>query len=390
MALQWNIVLLMVGGLQALMLAALLSRRENIRAGAGFLTLYLLAMIVQIVFKVADKYWLMQHLKTGYLLSYQVPLLYGPLIYLFTRNVFKQRNGFSPPDWIHFLPFVFITLIINFLPHYSDLVWLYKPFKGITGLCLQVASLTFYHYRAFRLWQENSKAMPEQYSATQIARTKWLKKFVLLSFPITLVTAGLIFFMYQAYPAYTFLRFGFILLTAFIYWISHEAIRQPQLFTFIVGGNDHHGKLIHTPGIPASFVHAVKEKYANSKLKEEDSARILNQLHALMVQKKIYTDPAINIDKLAALLNTSRHTLSQVINEKLGQSFYDYINSWRIDEAKQLLKEPGRQNHKIAFIAYDAGFNSLSTFNEVFKKITGLTPSQYKAFEVNDCNKQRV
>jgi AraC-like DNA-binding protein len=86
----------------------------------------------------------------------------------------------------------------------------------------------------------------------------------------------------------------------------------------------------------------------------------------------------LNIDKLSKLISSNRHHLSQVLNQKLGLSFYDYINTYRVNEAKILLTDAARADHKIAAIAYDAGFNSLSAFNDVFKKMTGQTPSQYR------------
>jgi len=67
-----------------------------------------------------------------------------------------------------------------------------------------------------------------------------------------------------------------------------------------------------------------------------------------------------------------------VINESFRRSFYDYVNQYRVDEARQLLLDPAKADHKIASIAYDSGFNSLSTFNDVFKKMAGVTPSQFK------------
>jgi AraC-like DNA-binding protein len=67
-----------------------------------------------------------------------------------------------------------------------------------------------------------------------------------------------------------------------------------------------------------------------------------------------------------------------VLNDTIGLSFYEYVNCYRVSEAKALLSDASRKDHKIASIAYDAGFNSLSSFNDVFKKMTGQTPSQYR------------
>ena len=119
-------------------------------------------------------------------------------------------------------------------------------------------------------------------------------------------------------------------------------------------------------------------KYSNSGLSKEAIAIIQLTLKKVTEEQKPYLNPELTINDLAALIKCNRHHLSQVLNESLKSSFYDYINFYRVEEAKQLLLNTGKDNHKIASIAYDAGFNSLSTFNDIFRKYTGTTPSQFR------------
>ena len=93
-----------------------------------------------------------------------------------------------------------------------------------------------------------------------------------------------------------------------------------------------------------------------------------------MEEVRSYRNPDISLETLAQQLNISSKHLSQVINES-GQHFYDLINQYRIEEAKHLLKEQNGDN--ILQIAYRTGFNSKPTFNAAFKKMTGMTPSEY-------------
>ena len=109
-----------------------------------------------------------------------------------------------------------------------------------------------------------------------------------------------------------------------------------------------------------------------------------------MRETKPFLNAGLNIDELAGMVGSNRHHLSQVLNERLQNSFYDYINHLRVEEAKILLTEPARASHKIASIAYDAGFNSLSTFNDVFRKSTGTTPSQFRKQAEEISRKKRV
>ena len=90
------------------------------------------------------------------------------------------------------------------------------------------------------------------------------------------------------------------------------------------------------------------------------------------------SDKNITLSGLAKKMGISVHHLSQVINEKFGRNFYDFINSLRIDAAKRRLIDPRNEHLSIASIGFEVGFNSLSAFNGAFKKFTKLTPSQFR------------
>jgi len=96
-----------------------------------------------------------------------------------------------------------------------------------------------------------------------------------------------------------------------------------------------------------------------------------------METEKPYLEPRITIAELAQRMDIPVNYLSQVINEQLDQNFFDFINTYRVAEFKRLLAEPDFQHYTLLSLAYEAGFNSKSTFNAIFKKITGRTPSDY-------------
>jgi AraC-like DNA-binding protein len=101
------------------------------------------------------------------------------------------------------------------------------------------------------------------------------------------------------------------------------------------------------------------------------------QLTALMENNKLYLDSEIGLPELAKEMNISSHDLSYVLNDGFGVNFSQFINSYRIDEAKQLMLSEKYRHLNILGIAYNAGFNSKTTFNTTFKKETGLSPSQF-------------
>ena len=96
-----------------------------------------------------------------------------------------------------------------------------------------------------------------------------------------------------------------------------------------------------------------------------------------MSDNKPYLEPKLTLSQLAELLGTSPNNLSQVINQCEGKNFYDFVNSYRISEFINRASSQTSKNLNILGIALDSGFNSKSSFNEVFKKQTGKTPSIY-------------
>jgi len=119
-------------------------------------------------------------------------------------------------------------------------------------------------------------------------------------------------------------------------------------------------------------------KYKTSALLPETVEQVLPRLLQLMEKEKVYLKADLNLKTLAQRLNVHYNYLSQIINERLSQSFNDYINSYRIEEAKKKLLDPAEDNKTILDIAYDTGFYSKSVFNTAFKKFTGMTPSEFK------------
>jgi AraC-like DNA-binding protein len=104
-------------------------------------------------------------------------------------------------------------------------------------------------------------------------------------------------------------------------------------------------------------------------------------LMAFMEKSRIYLDPDLSLDALASRLKMSRHHLTQLLNDRLMKNFYSFINEYRIGVAIAKLDDPAAEVN-ILSLAFDCGFNSRSSFNNYFKKITGYTPSAYRKRKV--------
>lgn len=115
----------------------------------------------------------------------------------------------------------------------------------------------------------------------------------------------------------------------------------------------------------------------NNALSEKAEEHYQNILQ-LMSEEKLYRNPALNMNMLAEKANLSNGYLSQIINQKEGKNFYDFINTYRIEEVKLHLSDPKYAHYSILGIGLEAGFKSKSTFNTAFKKLTGQTPTAFK------------
>jgi len=116
-------------------------------------------------------------------------------------------------------------------------------------------------------------------------------------------------------------------------------------------------------------------KYERSALTPEMATRIERKLHAAMITDLLHRDPNLSLWTLARHIGASPNYISQTLNENIGDSFFDFVNSYRIGDAQMLLRET---DHTVLTITYDVGFNSRSSFYTAFKKVTGQTPTGYR------------
>jgi AraC-like DNA-binding protein len=119
-------------------------------------------------------------------------------------------------------------------------------------------------------------------------------------------------------------------------------------------------------------------KYEKSALTKKMADEYVRRLIQFMDSHKPFLDPNLTLPKLAGQVSIRTHHLSQIINERLHESFFDFINRYRIEEAKKRLSDPSLSHYSIMGVANEVGFRSKSVFNSAFKKQTGMTPSEFR------------
>ncbi|NAS30711.1 helix-turn-helix domain-containing protein [Flavobacteriaceae bacterium R38] len=147
-------------------------------------------------------------------------------------------------------------------------------------------------------------------------------------------------------------------------WLVLKALYAPNLFS----GIDSNLQLV---------LNNTDIKDYNDKENSDISIKIA-QLEAHMSEEEPYLNPEITIKDIAENLNIKVTDLSIIINNNLKQNFYEFINNYRVEKAKELLKSPKHKQLTILEILYQVGYNSKSSFNTSFKNLTGQTPTEYR------------
>ncbi|PVM90921.1 helix-turn-helix domain-containing protein [Caulobacter endophyticus] len=158
-------------------------------------------------------------------------------------------------------------------------------------------------------------------------------------------------------------------------WLDAAAAAVELAWTAAIGLFGLSQKPIYTPQTETPQVLPAAGKYARSAMPEARQVEIAARLEQAMRGQALYRDPLLSLSGLAARIGVTPNHLSQVLNEHLGQSFFDYVNRWRVEEAVARI---GASDEAILAIAYEVGFNSRSTFNAAVKKHAGRPPSAFR------------
>jgi len=305
--------------------------------------------------------------------------LYGPLLWLYvsllTRRIDNKINSLFV---LHFLPYLFA-------------IYLHSPLSLFDVSSLRILLLGFKiiqyaGYLTFSLvvLKKHETFIRDFFSEVGRLTLKWLKIMILIDY-LSLVIVAVIFVLhvfglYDVTQSFTVSRVTFILSSVSIYIIGYFSMQQSDI-SYSELKNDLSGE--QSPASLGSNRLESLNKYEKSRIEEELLLQYKEMLTKYMETEKPYVDPDLTLQQLADSLSLSYHILSQVINAGFNQNFYNYINTYRINEATKMLEDPDRKDEKILSIAYEAGFKNKSNFNTFFKKITKLTPSEYKRLKTS-------
>lgn len=372
------VVVFIVGIFLSLFLSALLFAKKQKTMADNILGMWMIVLAIQLTSYCLYYlgYWEVYPHLIGATTPF--PLLIGPLLYLYVDFSLRKEQRFCRKDWLHFIPFVVTYLaMMPFLFGYSaeqkkvsdslDFNSEFKPFF-IIGFIVFIASAVIYPFLAYRKITHYQHYISDHFAYKESISLKWLKN-IIRGAVLVFISFIIVVILQEGLSV----NFGFrgelipdTMIVILIGAIGFYGIRQHGIFSDI-------------PAVESVSSDPPKEmgEYRKSGLKASDVEVLYRKLLSLMDQEKPYLEPKISLSQLAEKLEITPNNLSQVINQCDRNNFYDFVNRYRVREFISLATSPDNKHISLLGLAFDAGFNSKSSFNQVFKKTTGTTPREY-------------
>lgn len=299
-----------------------------------------------------------------------------PTFYLYILSVCYSDFKLRPRHLIHIIPFLVANLI--FLPRFytvsaaSKISFLQKgssiPEIQLNHIFMHI-QIVLYSIAAFMILRKAKKIYLENYAGASIKSLNWLFQFTLaLSFFYFIALLKNIFKFTEYRNISEWLRTGlFLFELIIIFWYLYKALNNPSLFRII----DSKLKLVEN-------IIFEEENSKQSAVNEKEYDGELLKLKKYMIEERPFLNPSLTIQDISNEIEIPVRDLSVLINHKLKQHFYDFVNTYRIENAMDILKDATKSKVTILEILYEVGFNSKSSFNTAFKKHTGKTPTSYR------------
>jgi AraC-like DNA-binding protein len=323
-------------------------------------------------------YWIVFDIQTNFsqlmLIDDTFLLAYGPLLYLFTQSVIFKNYILKKVHFIHFIPFfisVFAVIVYILFAEVTSMSETTLQMKSNqVPLYFRMGEMLILFYTLFYLFKSKREVKKVLQSAFEKYSSINQEEFKLLSFIINSFIILFLLAMIHSVLPFIGIRGGLFVTLLLIVLVVFYIINAVLFKMLKQTTND--------SGLIAQPVYEHKEKYAGSRLTKTELIKYKSDLWSHMSTQEKYLNSELTIDDLANELALTPKIVSQIINEGYSCNFFDFVNKFRVEEAKSLLSSRADDKMTIQEVMYDAGFNSKSSFNTAFKKFTKLTPTQFK------------
>ncbi|MCG8401592.1 MAG: helix-turn-helix domain-containing protein [Firmicutes bacterium] len=350
--------------------------------------IWLMSLFLALLLSITNKFILL-YIDYNYyvfclIVSVTLEFLYGPIFYLYVTEITSAKKIRINEVVLHFVPAsLFIIIVFAFLCHhnYGGCINTIQIFKIAAHI-----QIIIYIFLSFKLFYRNSNYKKNFYRVWTIISIIFLS-LVFIKYIVMYATTA---YYNNDMLSFQGLNIFFVIIIIGIFYYS-----QIKIFS-LMNLSEKQNTLVKTLANNAEINQDKKEinvlpqnessctdkcnndyKYQRNRLSDSEAIQLYDKLVHYMETEKPYKMPSLTLPILADRIQTSTHNLSQVINRCAGTNFNNFINLYRINEARELMDKNETSKEKIITFMYESGFNSPSSFNNYFKKIIGVTPREY-------------
>ncbi len=300
-------------------------------------------------------------------------LLMNPAFYLYIRSLVVRSFRLRWIHLLHLIPYMLFEISVyilkeplsfrNFL-HDEGNFFFRLPF----GLA-SISSWGFYNLMSLLAVIKHRKNAENEFSNLGMSKLiSWVLVILISYASICLVSfvLGVVSVFAETLPNLAH-NFTLASLLALVFLLGFYGLRQGRIYELILPA-----KKDQSPGLNH------RSEYKNTNLSAQRKLEIKDLLIHEFDVKKIYLNPDLNMDLLSNLMDIPKHQITEVLNTVIGRNFFRFVNEYRVEAVKEMLKD--EQNmYSIEAIGYECGFSSKSSFFTTFKKLTGITPAQFRS-----------
>lgn len=323
-----------------------------------------------------------------FLIYFSIGYLAGPLFYLYVQSLFLPKENLIKKNQKHFIPFLINSIFWHIPVFISNLkgAFIFSYLKTLAKngfdeieFAIQVLFFLLYGFLSFRLLKKYQKQVKHNYSNLSDRMLTWIE-YLILGTLLAMITSGILTILQIRYGEHSWNADYLIAfpLVGTILYLGYYGLTQPQILlpSFLV-----------QPTVEAtipSTKQSTPTKHHLSNVSESEITQLKQSLLSLLEKERPYLNEELTLTTLANLVPTTDKKLSALLNHYLDTTFYDFVNGYRVEEVKTKIKDPKFSHYTLLAIGLESGFKSKASFNRIFKKVTGLSPSKYKAQLLNE------
>lgn len=284
----------------------------------------------------------------------------APIVFYLSFLFFTNPNYTFSIKSLSFLiiPILYIAILFLDLLTANDLQYL--------SIGLIIVHTLFYTIKSYFKIKQHQKKIKQFSSSILDIDLKWLEYIIFIILIIAFVVS-IFNIVYYKLPLSIYVN---IIMLGAILFIAYNTLKQKEIFP---------KNKKHRNAVIAIDENQIEQIHTKRKIiSDDDLLNYKSTLNALMKKQQLFLNSDINVAVLSEHMQISTHQLSYIINNGFNQNFFQFINSYRVEKAKELLLDTSSDKLSILGIAFESGFSSKTAFNTTFKKFTNLTPSEFK------------